>query len=106
MRTLLLFAMMLAASCHFIRREYVEYVPIERIIVRGDHRLTENVSIRSASHLREIVRILDQYGERYEVDESGRVWIPKQLADDLDLMANYTKKAQELRTNPDDPWNS
>jgi hypothetical protein len=71
---------------------YVEYIPVERRIDRGNHLLIENPALLTETHVEAMKRILDGYGRPYKVVE-GRLYIQKSLQQDRDLLQNFTAKA-------------
>lgn len=76
--------------------EYVEYVPIELVVIKGDHILQKNPELLTPEHIEAMKKILKGYGEPYKIIDN-KLYIKKSLMDDLDLLQNYTSKAEGLR---------
>lgn len=72
---------------------YVEYVPVELRIYRGEHSLVENPALRTAAHIDAMRGILEEYSEPYKTRD-GRLYIKASLQRNRDLLQNFTAKAR------------
>jgi hypothetical protein len=86
-------ACLVICGCRDSQDEYVPYVPIVRTI-GGE--LVEDPQILSPAHLDALKVVLRNYNEPFVVRADG-VYIPRSLRADMDLLANYTDKAEALR---------
>jgi hypothetical protein len=73
--------------------DLVPYVPVVRRVDRGDHLLVDAPELLTDAHVKAIAAVLTRYGERYEA-HGPALRIERKLAEDRDLLANYTEKAQ------------
>jgi hypothetical protein len=87
--TLVATCALLTAACS----SYVEYVPVELRVDKGDHRLVENPALLTPRHIDAMKRILDEYGKSHKTI-NGRLYIKASLQQDKDLLQNFTAKAR------------
>jgi len=83
--------MAVLAAIYWSRNAYVPYIPV----VRGndaDHTLSPDASLLTQDHVDAISKLLSRYGESYKVID-GKLHIRRSLANNRDLLANYTTKA-------------
>ena len=74
---------------------FVEYTPLKRVVINGDHKIEIDSKLNSKEHHKRVVKIFDKYGVDYKiVGDFDRILIPKSLSNDKDLLANYTSKAE------------
>jgi hypothetical protein len=93
MKIILIFLVILSISgC----AKYVKYVPVKRVVKNGNHLLIDASSIATEKHKKSLVLILDKYEEKYKIID-GEIYIPHRLAQDKDLLSNYTQKAEALK---------
>jgi hypothetical protein len=88
-------AFLIALTCSIMLSgcsAYTEYVPIELVVERGEHRLVENPALRTPAHIEAMKRILDGYGKPYKI-RNDRLYIKASLQEDRDLLQNFTAKA-------------
>jgi len=77
--------------------QLTDYVPVVRIINKGEQSLVYDDSLLSPEHLDAICTIFSQYGVFYKRKENA-VLITRRLYWNMDLMQNYTHKAIYLTT--------
>jgi len=78
-------------------KDYILYRPVEKKNEMGRIFFQRNDTINTLEHQKAMVEILSSYNEIYKFDESGMLLITKSLSADLDLLCNYTSKAEILR---------
>jgi len=81
---------------------YIEYVPILR---NNDpnHTFIVSPDICDENHQKAVMQILEKYDENYQI-KNNKLLIRKSLANDLDLLSNYTKKAIALSKEKQRNW--
>jgi hypothetical protein len=92
-----LFLLILCLGC---QNGVVRYVPV------GVDRTGEFVDIperATRAHLEAFRVVLRDYGVEY-IEKGGDVYIPRGLAQDRELLANYTTKAEDLQQLQWRPW--
>ena len=72
---------------------YVEYRP-HYLSKNGEEKYFGSPKLDS-DEVQNIIHVLEYHGERYKLDEDGRVLIPSNLAKDWELVWNYTSKAND-----------
>ena len=74
--------------------DLVPYTPVVRQVDRGDHVLVDAPGLLTEAHVKAMTNVLARYGERYDT-HGATLRIERKLAEDRDLLANYTEKAKE-----------
>jgi hypothetical protein len=84
----------------FLRKNVgmVPYVPIVDVWIRGDPLLTDTPGLLTREHLEAVDHILNYYNEKHEF-HGGVLYIERSLANDRDLLWNFTTKAEDYRVD-------
>ena len=75
--------------------EYVEYRP--HYLSDDNETKRYGSSNLDSIEFKSIVKVLDQYHEDYKITPDGKVLIHRKLANDWELVWNYTEKAKAYR---------
>ena len=81
------------------RYRLVPYIPVVLNVYRGDHTLQYDEELLDSEHKKNIVEIFKQYGEYYQ-GKGDVIFIRNYLLRDMDLLQNYTNKAEGFRERP------
>ena len=89
---------LLIAFSSLILEKYklVPYIPVVLTVYRGNHILKYDVNLLDSEHKQNIILILRKYGEYYQ-EKDNVILIRNYLLRDMDLLQNYTNKAEGLR---------
>ena len=74
----------------------VPYIPVVLNVHRGDHILKYDANLLDSEHKKNIILVLEKYGEYYQ-EKDNVILIRNYLLRDMDLLQNYTNKAEGLR---------
>jgi len=98
--TLILVPLILIAFVTFTwNYTFVEFVPLKLVEGRRNQ-LVPAPELLTSRYLERVKALLLFYGERFRTNSEGRLLIPRKLANDRDLIWNYSKKAQEDNLMP------
>lgn len=93
-----LFFVLFFSSCEEKNnKDYEEYCPVVIDLTTNSNIYKECPDLLTKDHLDEIRIIFDKYEEKYIIDDSGDILVPRKLSENKDLVANYTKKAEFRR---------
>jgi hypothetical protein len=72
--------------------DFVEYRPVVLRMVGGDPVLVDCPEMMNGNHVHAVINVLWKYGEDFRM-EGHKLYIRRWLAENRDLLWNYTEKA-------------
>lgn len=80
---------------------YVAYTPVVLDGVAQNDLYRAAPELNTTEHQRAVAAVLRAYDQRYEFRD-GTLYIPRELAADIDLLMNFTEKALEAQASSSD----
>ncbi len=68
------------------------WVPFEPVMRTEGHRFVLRAEPLTEVQRDGVIAVLASMGEDFKVEEDGQIWLRRSLAEDEDLLANYTHK--------------